>query len=91
MDDMQNLAAAIITNQGIMLKLKNKTLTATIVHATISAFHNNGVFSGSVNYHIDGEKYVSIDAFYNLWSQGWEPKVIVPKRRRTNGRLRKRS
>jgi hypothetical protein len=74
MDDTYALAAAIVTNKPIQLKIKKKkTLIANVICATISCDHKTGSFYGSVNYLIEGEKYVKIEAFYNMWLQGWQP------------------
>lgn len=74
MDDTYALAAAIVTNRDIHLKpLKGKTLKARIIHDVISCDHRSGTFTGSVNFLVEGEEYVRIEAFYNMWKQGWEP------------------
>ena len=73
MDDTHALAAAVITGSNIQLKLKNQTIIAQVISAVINCNHQTGTFSGSINYLIDGEQYVKIEAFYNMWMQGWEP------------------
>ena|SRR5258708_3280428 len=73
MDDTHALAAAIITGSEIELKTPEKTLTAQIIFATISCDHRTGSFSGSVNFLVEGENRVRIEAFYNMWVCGWEP------------------
>jgi len=73
MDETHALAAAIITGSKIQLKLQDKTLVAEVISATIHCNHSTGSFDGSVNFLIEGERYAKIEAFYNMWVQGWEP------------------
>jgi len=69
MEDTQNLAAAIVANRWI----QQGSLRARVLFATIHCDHRTGEFSGSVNFHVEGEKSVRIEAFYKMWAAGWMP------------------
>lgn len=77
MTEMHALAAAVVTGQQIKVYTmdgkRKKKLVADVIQATLSCEHSTGSFYGSVNYHIVGEQYTTIQAFYNMWKDGWEP------------------
>jgi len=79
MDGMQNLAAAIVSHERIKLTshdINGKQISVKYAYpilAVISCDHTRGIFTGSVNLMIEGEQYIKIEAFYNLWLAGWEP------------------
>lgn len=71
MDDTYALATAIVRNEDIQLPVgQGAFLYARVILATIHCDHRNGEFSGSVNYILEGDEYVSVDTFYSLWLDG---------------------